>query len=55
MTDLALPLLAVMPNLSLAFWCYVQLMESHSLLVGPDTAAAMKKEIVSLLVCGPVT
>ena len=51
MTDLALPLLAAMPNLSLAFWCYVHLMDSHSLLVGPDTAAAMRKEIVSLLMC----
>lgn len=53
MTDLALPLLAVLPNLSLAFWCYVRLMD-HSLLVGPDTAAAMKKDTVRgcLSICG---
>ena len=45
MTDLALPLLAVLPDLSLAFWCFVRLMDC-SVLVGADTAAAMKKETV---------
>jgi hypothetical protein len=48
MSDLAVPLLSVVKDIPVAFWCYVNLLEKHALFMSSRAAQAIEEQIVIL-------
>ena len=48
MTDLALPLLSIVKDIPIAFWCFVNLLETHALFMSSQAAQSLEDQIVRL-------